>query len=128
MATQIIKGVTFSDIEQALVDQFGRTSLKNPVKTDSRAEWTFQYTGRALAKCVASTTADGVSVSIGYYIPMFVWAIYGIAFLICVVPGIICIVFYFIKRGVANTAIMIRFPKFVEAVERAKLSRLHSKL
>ena len=33
-----------------------------------------------------------------------------------------------IKWPAGNVAIGLRFPKFVEAVERAKLSRLHSNL
>jgi hypothetical protein len=64
MATQTIGAATIADIENALVDQYGRTYLKQLVKTDSSAEWTFRYTSRTSAKCVVNNTAEGVTVTI----------------------------------------------------------------
>ena len=129
MATKLISGATFEDIEQGLVDQWGRNSLKNPVRTDTHAKWTFRWASRGgNGQCNATKTADGVSVSMSFYVPPLGWVILVLAYLFCVVPGIIMTIMLAIKWPAGNVALGLRFPNFVEAVERAKMSRLHSKL
>lgn len=129
MAIQIISGATFEDIEQGLVDQWGRNFLRNPVRTDTSAKWTFRWAGRGgNGQCNATKTADGVSVSMSYYVPPLGWVFLALAYVLCVVPGIIMTIMLIIKWPIANAGIGAQFPKFVEAVERAKLARLHSKL
>ncbi len=121
MATQTIKGATIAEIEQALVDQYGRTYLRQSLKSDSRGEWTFRYTPRTSAKCVATKTADGVSVSLSAHTPMYAWVLTVIAYALFCVPGIIMTVWLLFRQGATNTAINHRFPKFIEAVQRAML-------
>jgi hypothetical protein len=108
MATKTISGATFEDVEQGLVDQWGRNSLRNPVKTDTHAKWTFRWASRGgSGQCNATKT---------------------VAYVLCIVPGIIMTISLAIKWPAGNVVIGLQFPKFVEAVERAKLARLHSKL
>jgi hypothetical protein len=129
MATKTISGATFEDVEQGLVDQWGRNSLRNPVKTDTHAKWTFRWASRGgSGQCNATKTADGVSVSLSYYVLPIVWVLLVVAYVLCIVPGIIMTISLAIKWPAGNVVIGLQFPKFVEAVERAKLARLHSKL
>jgi hypothetical protein len=121
MATQTIGAATIADIENALVDQYGRTYLKQLVKTDSSAEWTFRYTSRTSAKCVVNNTAEGVTVTISAHTPTLAWVFMGIGYVFCV-PGIIMTVWIIFTRTATNAVISHRFPKFVEAVQRAMSS------
>jgi hypothetical protein len=119
MPTQTIKGATIADIENALVDQYGRTYLRQSYKTDSHAQWTFRYTSRTSAKCVASKTADGVTVAMSAHTPTLAWVLMVIGYVFCIVPGIFITGWTLFTRTATNAVISLRFPKFVEAAQHA---------
>lgn len=119
MPTQTFRGGTVQDVEVALVEQYGRTNVKQQSKTDSRTEWSFKITSRAHGTCTATRTPDGVTMTMSPRTQtlFLVGAIIG--YLACVVPGIVLTVLIIITRAATAGVLSHRFPKMVESVQRA---------
>jgi len=123
MATQTFKGGTVQDVETALLEEYGRTNVKQQNKTDSHAEWNFQITSKSHGRCVATRTPDGVTMTMTPRTHTFVWIITVIGYCACVLPGIFMTIWIVMARTVTAGILNHRFPKMVEAVQRAISSR-----
>ena len=122
MATQAFKAGTVEDVETALLEQYGRTNVKEQTKTDSHAEWSFQITSKSLGTCVATKTPDGVTMTMSPRTHTLLWVFTGIGYLACVLPGIGLTIWIVMARTVTAGVLSHRFPKMVESVERAVAS------
>ena len=122
MPTQTFKGGTVLDIEAALLEQYGRTNVKEQTITDSRAEWRFQINSKSHGMCVAMKTPDGVTMTMSPSTHTFVWVVTVIGYLACIIPGIAMTIWILMARTVTAGVLSHRFPKMVEAVQRAVAS------
>ena len=122
MPTQTFRAGTVQDVETALLEQYGRTNVKQQAKTDSHAEWSFQITSKSHGTCTATKSPDGVTMTMSPRTHTLLWVFMVIGYLACVVPGIFMTIWIVMSRTVTSGVLSHRFPKMAEAVQRAVAS------
>jgi len=126
MAYQTVPKATVRDVEAALGEQQGRGNITQLALTETYGAWTYRLP-RGWAKCAASTTPDGVGVSISFYMPPWLWILFSVLAVVglvaCVVPGLVVIGIIGIRVMIVSGFLKLRFPAFVEAVRLAQSKR-----
>jgi hypothetical protein len=119
MPTVIIANAKIADVEAALVDQYGRTNIQEKSRTDTTASWTFRITSKSMGKCSAKATSVGLAVSMRPHIHALLIIFTFFAYLLLIVPGIFMTIWVAVMYFVTSAVISSRFPKMIEAVQRA---------
>ncbi|MEQ1574332.1 MAG: hypothetical protein ABMA15_04850 [Vicinamibacterales bacterium] len=123
MPTKNIPTATIADVEAALIEQYGRTNIKEKNTTGTRAEWVFRITSKSRGKCTATQEPDGVTIAMSPYTHPLLWTITAIGYVLFIVPGLALTVFLLVGRFITARVIGYRLPKMVESVQRMTATR-----
>lgn len=130
MAIQIVPQANIRDVEAALVEMQGRTQIKQLILTVTQGVWTYRPAVRGWAKCEANTTADGVSIKTSFWMPTWLWILFGVlgigGLFLCVVPGVFVIGMIGIRIMIMGAVLKRQLPKLAEAVKQAQSKRTDS--
>jgi hypothetical protein len=126
MPSQTIPRAAIPNVEAALIEQYGRTHVRQVEQSETSGKWLFQLTRRQTGKCTANLATGGVTVSMTPYTPLWVMAILAgmtiIGFLCLVIPGVLILCFVVVRYVVVTLVLKGRFEKMVANVERLAAS------
>ncbi|MDD2336412.1 MAG: hypothetical protein PHD01_07520 [Geobacteraceae bacterium] len=126
MPTQKIAGATLTDIENALINQFGNMHIKELCRLEDVIKWRVNLSGHwwlYSGQCVASKSDDGAIITMSTNIPASWWVIQGIGYLACIFPGIFLTINFVIIYIILSFKIKNRFPSVVTAVQNIMINR-----
>lgn len=123
MPTHTFPTAIMKDVEAALIEQYGRTNVKEKAWSESYARWFFRITSKSYGTCVATKAQQGVTLTMSATTHPLLWAITGLGYLCLFFPGIALTVYLFATRSITAGVIAHRFPRMVENVQRITASR-----
>lgn len=118
MSSQTVANANVTDVEKALIENYGRVNISETTLTDMKAEWTFKITSKSQGSCTAEQTPEGVAVSMSTSMPGVFKVVIVLGCLICLLPGLALLAYYYVLVvPITNAVISSRFSKFIESVK-----------
>jgi len=118
MSHHNFSNASIQNVEDALVDQYGRTNVCHRLRNESEARWTVRISDKTQANVIGKILPDAVSVTMRPSTHTVVWCATAIGYLALVVPGIALTAWIIFVRFITARIIANRFPSMIEAVKR----------
>jgi predicted lipid-binding transport protein (Tim44 family) len=121
-----IIGVTVPDVEQALTEQYGRSSLHERGRSQGTVSYLVRITSRKRALATILPNPNGITLRLSPYIGMILGAIYAVlilgGLLLFIFPGFIFAFFLFFTLWLTGTVLGRHIDNIVRGAEhQAKL-------
>jgi len=117
MPSQVVPGASLDHVAATMIDQYGRHHVKEKERSPNRAVWVFRIAAKSWGKCVATSTPNGVAVTMTPY--LLPWLINtAIGFVLCVIPGIAMSVVTLIAWIIGNSILSHRFPPMIATLKQ----------
>lgn len=121
-----IIGVTVSDVEQALTEQYGRASLHEKGRAQDTVSYLVRLTSRSQALAAIMPNPNGITLRLSPYLGPVLGTVYALlilfGLLLFIFPGLIFAFFLFFKLWITGKAVARHIDNIAKGAEHeAKL-------